>query len=74
LGHYAFVLVFLNNIAWVIAEALGSRKRIDQRLCVDSEKPLFQALVKEAVAGFGNDPVGHSIEINGCKVVDELFP
>jgi len=74
LRYHAFMMVLLNDIVRIVAEALGFRKCIDQRLGLDSKQPLFKTLVQETVARFGDDSVGDSIEISDREVVDELLP
>lgn len=58
LRNDALVLIVLDDVAWLVPEALSFGKRVDERFCLDRQQTLFEAFVKKGVAGSGDDKVG----------------
>jgi hypothetical protein len=73
LRNDALVLAVLDHVAWLIAETLRSRKRVDERLCFDGQKALLQAPVEEAVAGLADDDFGNFVQRLSGKMGHELM-
>lgn len=71
-GDNALSLVVLDDVAGLVAKALGFCERVYEWFGFDGEETLLQTLVEEGVAGVADDDVGHLVQRLRGEVLDEI--
>ena len=71
-GDGTLMLVVMDDIAGLVAEALGFCERVDERLGFDGEETLFQALIEKGVAGVADDDIGDLVQGLGREMRHEV--